>query len=816
MAKIKKISELEQLSSLSSSSNIIIEENGQAKRIAASNLDGKVKTVNGIEPDENGNVQIKIASEGTPPIAGESVQSDWNQNDSTQPDYIKNRTHWEENNQTIIEWDGSTEGRDCATDESGMLEAQGIAFYKVSDLILTKDDVIGGTICVIMESIPSELTLTEDMVVAGDGVVNISNILVVFTNTTAVLDGVTLEVPSVGCYAASLEQGLVRFESLTCGSNTIHKLDPKFLPEGGFGWEGNAPIVINWDGNITEEMQANSFQIYGPETMTITKFSDLAPTRDDLIGGTLTVNGGTVSITEEYYEGVFEERDNHTVIGNSVYIFYDTNYSYGSGQFTVPSTGTYVYIKDKTPKSIAYGSAPVIHKIDEKFIPDTIARKSDIVPGGSGGVSSWNDLLDKPSSLPNPNSLTLTGAVNASYDGSEEVVVEIPVAEVPVTSVNGMTGDVQINIPVVPVTSVNGMTGDVVIDIHESTGSSFIITMTATSWTEQMGVDGLSTGVFASTPNCSHTFQEIDDAYKAGKTLIFALMESGDDTKHYLPLLSCGDFNGNTMYTFGIDFGTSFFSGYFLEGNARPYISRKAYMDKITVNSASVGQTVVVKSVDYKGVPTAWEAVDLYSGSSSQSDWNQNDPYQPDYVKSRTHWIEGSDYVIAELKDAPFAEDGGTDRIDIGDYGHLTVGNKYTVIWDGVEYSQLVAFDDGGYPTIGSPFNNIGSNFPFCIFTENLAGKISLCVSCADKTTSVHSFTVQEGGKVYHPIDEKFIPDTIARVDAPMNSVTLVSPNGTKFSVMIDDSGKLIVSNMAGDIIEQSSGNLPDAEEGEF
>lgn len=43
-----------------------------------------VQTVNGNAPDENGNV---VVSGG----GGSSVQSDWNQNDSTQPDYVKNR-----------------------------------------------------------------------------------------------------------------------------------------------------------------------------------------------------------------------------------------------------------------------------------------------------------------------------------------------------------------------------------------------------------------------------------------------------------------------------------------------------------------------------------------------------------------------------------------------------------------------------------------------------------------------------------------------------------------------------------------------------
>lgn len=42
--------------------------------------DGAVKTINGVEPDEDGNVEI---------TAG--IQADWSQNDETAPDYIKNR-----------------------------------------------------------------------------------------------------------------------------------------------------------------------------------------------------------------------------------------------------------------------------------------------------------------------------------------------------------------------------------------------------------------------------------------------------------------------------------------------------------------------------------------------------------------------------------------------------------------------------------------------------------------------------------------------------------------------------------------------------
>lgn len=53
--------------------------------------------------------------------------------------------------------------------------------------------------------------------------------------------------------------------------------------------------------------------------------------------------------------------------------------------------------------------------LDEKYIPDSIARKTDIPT-----------VPTIPTTLPNPNKLTLTGAVEAEYNGSTAVTVEIP------------------------------------------------------------------------------------------------------------------------------------------------------------------------------------------------------------------------------------------------------------------------------------------------------------------------------------------------------------------------------------------------------
>lgn len=53
--------------------------------IIISKLNSKVTTVNGASPDDNGNVEVQAG-----------VQSDWNQNDETAIDYVKNRPFYKE------------------------------------------------------------------------------------------------------------------------------------------------------------------------------------------------------------------------------------------------------------------------------------------------------------------------------------------------------------------------------------------------------------------------------------------------------------------------------------------------------------------------------------------------------------------------------------------------------------------------------------------------------------------------------------------------------------------------------------------------
>lgn len=205
---IKKISELEKLSALSSSSNVLIEENGKAKRIAANNIGGKVKTVNGVEPDANGNIAIEVGSNGV---------TSWND--------LTDKPFYEEDNRTIIEWNGSTEGRDSFSFDTGFV------FYKVSDLMPTVEELTGGEVTVTFNETTTEGVLDENNLIAGDGYILVDGLGFVVTKAPFVYNDVTVEAPSTGVYLRTA--GDDYFFSLTYGTVTVHQIDKKFIPGSG-------------------------------------------------------------------------------------------------------------------------------------------------------------------------------------------------------------------------------------------------------------------------------------------------------------------------------------------------------------------------------------------------------------------------------------------------------------------------------------------------------------------------------------------------------------------------------------------------------
>ena len=129
--------------------------------------------------------------------------------------------------------------------------------------------------------------------------------------------------------------------------------------------------------------------------------------------------------------------------------------------------------------------------------------------------------------------------------------------------------------------------------------------------------------------------------------------------------------------------------------------------------------------------------------SGVQPDWNQNDSTALDYVKNRPFYEAEQIVTVENVSDAL-----------IEGFPIFAVGDTVTVIVDGVEHS-LVAYDDGGYVTIGDSYSNF----------ENGDGQLGWQFS-VDKgvvlfyATEAHTvgYFIEEVVKV----NEKYLPDTVA------------------------------------------------------
>lgn len=158
----------------------------------------------------------------------------------------------------------------------------------------------------------------------------------------------------------------------------------------------------------------------------------------------------------------------------------------------------------------------------------------------------------------------------------------------------------------------------------------------------------------------------------------------------------------------------------------------------------------------------------------AQSDWNQNDETALDYVKNRPFYtVEPAPTVLLEEITAPFEDIGGgiylalLQSTDI-----LSVGETYTVSWDGTLYETVCA-DVDGIPVIGNlSIMGEGSDTgePFDISQTNLIQIVTLNTS-ASHTISISRLGVPEVVK----IDEKYLPTILAPIYIIKNDSTFSS-----------------------------------------
>ena len=333
------------------------------------------------------------------------IQQDWNENNPESRSYIANRTHWIEKHRTIIldslsrnSWSGNEiaywsnhpiisqleEGKEYIVAVSSEYEGENAREYCCKCQRYNNESLLLGED--LYENYPNN-QYPFGIYIYSDGECSIT----------------TLE--SIRCISISYE------------TEIIHKIDKKFLPEGTGGsgvssWNDltDKPFYEEWSHIIINKPELDeSFSIIEEETpITFYKISNLKPTKEEIVECLFTSEDGeTVEITEDYFapEGWFIG-----MIGfePGVFVVYDqrvvVNPSGLDYTVTFPSTG--IWIEEKVYdnfSSLEYDGWN-IHPLDEKFIPDSIARKYDVKDIG------WNDLIDKPFNKP----LTYSWDVNTT------------------------------------------------------------------------------------------------------------------------------------------------------------------------------------------------------------------------------------------------------------------------------------------------------------------------------------------------------------------------------------------------------------------
>lgn len=201
-------------------------------------------------------------------------------------------------------------------------------------------------------------------------------------------------------------------------------------------------------------------------------------------------------------------------------------------------------------------------------------------------------------------------------------------------------------------------------------------------------------------------------------------------------------------------------------------------------------QAIAAMDEAYKAADAALQAtVDELAATveekAVQADWNQNDETAPDYIKNRPFYDEVAEVAILEETTIDYSNGYATphgSRKHFPSYynkecNSLVDGQTYKVVVNGVEYTDVASYtEDANTIFIGNDacgsFSAEDNGCPFYIYNGNSSGSNTngLTVGCAVPTDGeelglVRTISIYaiESGSVKQ-LDEKYIPDTIARV----------------------------------------------------
>lgn len=317
------------------------------------------------------------------------VQPDWSQNDPDAADYVKNRTHWVEQGLVEIVPETSFE----TADMDGLFVAE-LPIMPVTEEEMLTDSIAPGDVrTVVFDGVEYETALSFD-----NGP-HFGNLCVIPENDKFADD--TGE-PFLWMIDADSMTSLVTTRdtdptthTIACykKEETVHTIDPKFLPDSKADWNQNDPTAVDYVKNRTHYTKSVTAQIADNVTVTIANaVPAINPfTIDKFIEGctyTVTWDGAAYECVAYIAEG-----PNVPSLGNAISIGIPSG---GNGEpfFITASEGeSLVFGEDGTHTLSMIGEVEVgVRTLDPKYLPGGIeyAEKTAInrIHGGSAELQA--------------------------------------------------------------------------------------------------------------------------------------------------------------------------------------------------------------------------------------------------------------------------------------------------------------------------------------------------------------------------------------------------------------------------------------------
>lgn len=346
---------------------------------------GAVQTVNGEAPDENGNVQVSGLPDGA--SANQQLVTD-----------SEGAVKWEEKpfyyfqDTEVITWDGDTTGRECTDFGDDVF-----LFYKVSDSIIPRDNVIGGTFTVTTESGSEEHVITEDMCIDASRAIP-GAWFVEYDGSLMLGSGPAFDQigSSGGLYY--IKSGNFYVSSLSFINESINTIEQKYLPEIPAEKLPEIPaeklpyylsylfseVQKTYEGSFDKVTEGRDTFMYN--AFSYYKISDFSPRREDVISFSGTRASGSVT-------SIIIEGENCCEYGFFIVVYKAGQCTLESINFDAPSAGLYACYETGNDSQTA-GTYNFTYKFMSNIIQSSTTFKRYYLDVDDSGIPTFTNTSD--------------------------------------------------------------------------------------------------------------------------------------------------------------------------------------------------------------------------------------------------------------------------------------------------------------------------------------------------------------------------------------------------------------------------------------